>query len=121
MLKLFKSTNPLIAILYPLTAAVFVIFLPGTTSEQSEINGYPFLYKLLIKLISGNFFSFTYGFLSILFFTADGIFYNYIIRKLRIVKSYRNLHGFIFMFLTGSILRFTSPLQTLAAIFFFLL
>ena len=121
MLKLFKSKNPLVVIIYPIIAFAFLYFNPETCDVYSSTHHKPFIYKQLLHLIEGTYGHVLYIILSVIFLTAVAFFFNRLIRNLKIVKSFQNLHGFIFLLLTGFCIRFLDILQISISVFFFLI
>jgi len=117
MLKLFKSKNPVIIIFYPIIAFTFLYFY----SVSPDIKSNPFIYNKLLSFIEGPYFKSLYIILSVLFLSVNSFFFNRLIRNLKIVKSFQNLHGFIFLLLTGFCLRFFDVLQVSISLFFFLI
>ncbi len=121
MLKLFKSKNPLIVILYPIIAFVFIYFNKNAYIFKPVVSDKPFFYKHFLNLIYNNQNNILYIVLSVIFLTAIAFFFNRLIRNLRIIKSYQNLHGFIFLFLIGFCFQFLDILQISFSVFFFLI
>jgi len=121
MLKLFKSKNPLVVIIYPIIAFVFLYFNPETYGVYSSTPYKPLVYKQLMCLIDGAYGNTIYIILSVIFLTVVAFFFNHLIRNLKILKSFQNLHGFIFLLLTGFCIRFIDILQISISILFFLI
>lgn len=117
MLKLFKSKNPIIIIFYPIISFTFLYFY----SVSPNINSNPFVYNKLLSLINCTYFNSLYIILAVLFLSVNGFFFNKLIRNLKIVKSFQNLHGFLFILLAGLCFRFIDVLQISISVFFFLI
>jgi len=118
MLRVFNNKNPLIVIFFPIITFGFLYFYPDLTSLK-DVTNKPLIYRELIASFGKNF-SVFYIIFSVLFLSVNSIFFNRIIRNLQIVKSFGNIHGFIFLFLFGIIIRYIDILQISIAVFFFL-
>jgi len=120
MLKLFSSKNPLIIVLYPIIAFVLIYINSDNFNYISLIHNKPYLYLKFIALFNGKYFNSIYIFLSVTILSINSIFFNRLIQKLKIVRSFQNLHGFIFLFLFGFCIKFTDILQLSLSLFFFI-
>ncbi len=121
MLKFFKSKNPLIVIFYPIIAFAFLYFNFKSLNFKNSTSDYPFFYKSVLILIQGSFFKLYYIILSVVFLSAVSFFFNQLIRNLKLIHSFQNLHGFIFLILTGFFLPFFDVLQVSVSLLFFLI
>ncbi len=121
MLKLLSSKNPLIVLLYPLISFTFIFFYAKSLNPNLVGQNTPFLYQALLQLIGGKSFSLYYILFAGIFLSADAFLFNIIIRKLKMVNSFQNLHGLIFLLLASTVFSFVDVLQVSLALLLFLL
>ncbi len=121
MLKLFSSKNPLIVVLYPIIAFILIYINSDNFNYISLIHNKPYLYLKLISLFNGNYFNAIYISLSVTLLSINSIFFNRLIQKLKIVKSFQNLYGLIFLLLFGFYIKFIDILQLSLSLLFFII
>ncbi len=120
MLKLFSSKNPLIILLYPIIAFILIRFNSDNINFSSLFLNKPFFYQHFISLFNGTYFKEIYISLSVVLLSVDSVLFNRLIRQLKLVKLFQNLHGLIFLLLIGFCLKFIDYLQVSLALFFFI-
>ena len=121
MLKFFNSKNPLIRLLIPLFAILFVYnwseeFIKNLISEENA-----FLYKNLLSLIKGNYFVLFYKILLIIFLTINSLYFSKILLVFKLYRKLSFLHAFIFLFLLSLTIKLTDVLPVLIAMSLFLI
>jgi len=120
MLKIFNGKNPLIGILYPIIAFLFLYFYPNISLIKQNIPNYPFIYVKFINLF-GIYFTYFYIGFGTLFLSGSAIFFNFVLRKTKLIQLYNNIGGLMFLLLFGTFSKYFDILQISIATSFFLL
>ena len=120
MLRFLNSKNPLIKLLIPIFAILFVFNWPEEFIRNLISEDNAFLYKNLLLLIKGNYFVLFYKILLVLFLIGNSIYFSQILLFFKLYKKRNFLHAFILLFLLSVTIKLTDVLPILIAMFLFL-
>lgn len=121
MLKFLNSKNPLIRLLIPIFASLFVFSWSEEFISELISKDNAFLYKHLLHLITGKFFVLLYKTLLVLFLSLTSIYFSQILLYFKLNRKHNYLHAFILLFLLSLTIKFTDVLPILIALFLFLI